>query len=511
MPARPAVAGLSKVIVTFSVMMATAMQSLDTTIANVALPKMQGSFSASQDQMGWVLTAYIVAAAITIPLTGWLANPLGKRKILLISVVSFTVASLFCGLAASLPQIVVFRLLQGMGGAALVPMSQAVLLDINEPKDYAKAMAMWAGAAQLGSIFGPALGGWLTETFDWRWVFYINLPIGAVAFLGLLTMRERHVATRTRFDAMGFATLSLAIGALQLLLDRGQLLDWFASPEICIEAIVAGLSLYIFVIHMFTAERPYLPPALFRDANYVASVMFFFMVGVVLFATLALLAPMLQQEFEYPVVLAGLVTAPRGVGTVLGMAIVGKLISWTDVRIVITLGLSITAFSLWQMTQYALEMGYWPVVFSGFTQGVGVALVFVPISTTAFVTLPQALRNQGAAFFSLMRNMGSSIGISVVLFMLVRNTQTAHASLTELLRLPAGDPTSMAIAAHVDPTAVRSLPAIDAALNRQAEFIAYMDDFRGMMVATLMMLPLVLVLRTGRSKPSGGAAHAVLD
>jgi DHA2 family multidrug resistance protein len=507
--ALPSGGPLGKLIITVSVMAATAMQSLDTTIANVALPDMQGSLSASQDQMGWVLTAYIVAAAITIPLTGWLSNPFGKRLILLSSVVLFTAASLLCGLATSLPQIVLFRLLQGIGGAALVPMSQAVLLDINEPKDYARVMALWAGAAQLGSILGPALGGWLTETFSWRWVFYINLPIGVVAFLGLLVMRDRHPRTRTPFDGMGFAALSIAVAALQLMLDRGQLLDWFASTEIRIEALVCIISLYVLVIHTLSAERPFVPPALFKDANYVASVMFFFMVGVVLFSTLALLAPMLQQQYDYPVVLAGLVTAPRGIGTVLGMAVVGRLISWTDVRVVITAGISITAFSLWQMTQYALDQTYWPVVWSGFTQGIGVALVFVPISTTAFATLPQALRNQGAAFFSLMRNLGSSIGISVVLFMLVRNTQTAHASLTELLRLPAGDPTSMAVAARVDPLAVQSLPAIDAEINRQAAFIAYMDDFRAMMIATLAILPLVLLLRTGGDKPAAG--HAVLD
>jgi DHA2 family multidrug resistance protein len=500
---------LSKLVITVSVMAATTMQALDNTIANVALPRMQGELSASQDQMGWVLTAYIVAAAITIPLTGWLANPLGKRKILLASIVMFTAASLACGLATSLPQIVMFRVIQGIGGAALVPLSQAVLLDINEPSDYAGAMALWAGAAQLGSIGGPALGGWLTEALSWRWVFYINLPIGALAFVGLLTLRETGARSRQRFDVMGFATLSLAVAALQLMLDRGQLLDWFSSKEIWVEFLVAVIGLYVFVVHMFTAERPFLNPALFKDANYVASILFIFIVGLVLFATLALIAPMLQDLYDYPVVLAGLVTAPRGVGTVIGMVVVGRLITWTNVRTVITAGLCTMAFSLWQMSHFALDMTYMPVVVSGLTQGIGIAFVFVPISTVAFTTLPLHLRNEGTALFSLMRNLGSSIGISIVLFMLVRNTQTMHASLTALVRLPPTDPVSAAIAAHVDPLATRSLPEIDAVLNHQAAFVAYIDDFKLMMVATLATLPLVLLLRAGRAAPSAG--HAVLD
>jgi DHA2 family multidrug resistance protein len=500
---------LSKLVITVSVMAATTMQSLDNTIANVALPRMQGELSASQDQMGWVLTAYIVAAAITIPLTGWLANPLGKRRILLGSIILFTAASLVCGAATSLPQIVLFRLIQGVGGAALVPLSQAVLLDINDPADYAGAMALWAGAAQLGSVGGPALGGWLTETLSWRWVFYINLPIGALAFLGLLTLREGRGQPAQRFDLMGFAALSLAVAALQLMLDRGQLLDWFSSREICVEALTAGLGLYVFVVHMFTAERPFLNPALFRDANYLASLIFIFVVGVVIFATLALLAPMLQQEFDYPVVLAGLVTAPRGVGTVVGMALVGRLIAWTDVRAVITAGLCIMALSLWQMSRFAPEMTWGPVVVSGLTQGVGVAFVFVPISTVAFITLPQHLRNEATALFSLMRNLGSSIGISVVLFMLVRNTQIVHASLTEVVRLAPADPASAAIAARVDPLAPHGLAQVDAVLDHQAAFVAYLDDFKLMMLSTLATLPLVLLLRAGRAGVGGG--HAVLD
>jgi DHA2 family multidrug resistance protein len=411
-------------------------------------------------------------------------------------------------MVTSLPQIVLARFLQGVGGAALVPLSQAVLFDINEPKDFPKAMAIWAGAAQIGSIGGPALGGWLTENFSWRWVFYINLPIGIIAFLGLLTLKERPLPPRTRFDFMGFATLSVAITALQLMLDRGQQLDWFSSKEIITEALIALAGFYVFVAHMFTAEKPFLNPHLFQDSNFVASTLFIFLIGIVLFATLALLPGLMQNEMNYPVLLTGLVTAPRGIGTVVGMMVVGRLLNLVDVRAVLAAGLAITAFSLWQMTKFSPDMSYVPLVTSGLMQGFGVALVYVPVSSTAFATLDPSLRNEGAALFSLMRNIGSSAGISVVFFMLTRNTQTMHASLAAVARTPSTDPTSLAIAARVDPAANHSLSAIDAVINHQAAFVAYIDDFKLMMVATLVTMPFVLLIRAGRTAPSG---HAVID
>lgn len=506
--AAPEKAKASRWIITAAVMAATTMQSLDSTITNVALPRMQGELSASQDQMGWVLTSYIVAAAIMIPLAGWLANAFGKRKVMLVSIVMFTLASLLCGIATTLPEIVLFRFLQGVGGAALVPLSQAVLFDINEPQDFPRAMAMWAGAAQIGSIGGPALGGYLTEHLSWRWVFFINLPIGVLALLGMLTLKERPLPPRSRFDFMGFAALSIAITALQLMLDRGQQLDWFSSREIITEAVIAIGAFYVFVVHMFTTDKPFLNPALFKDSNFLASTLFIFLIGIVMFATLALLPPLMQNLMDYPVVLTGLVTAPRGIGVVFGMIIVGRLMQVTNVRAVIAIGVLITAYSLWQMTQFSPDMTYMPMVLSGLSQGFGIALVYVPLSATAFSTLDPNLRNEGAALFSLMRNIGSSAGISVVLFMLTRNTQTMHASLAAMVRTPSTDPTSVQIAGRVNPYADHSLAAIDAAITHQAAFVAYLDDFKLMMVATLATLPFVLLLKGGRTAAKG---HAVLD
>ncbi|HSY06405.1 MAG TPA: DHA2 family efflux MFS transporter permease subunit [Steroidobacteraceae bacterium] len=495
-------------LITVAVMLATIMQALDTTIANVALPRVQGTLSATQDEMGWVLTSYIVAAAITIPLTGWLASRFGRRRVFLISIVVFTAASALCGLAESLAQIVLFRFLQGVGGAALVPLSQAVLFDINPPRNFGRAMAIWGIGVTLGPILGPALGGWLTESYSWRWVFFINLPIGALAYFVLLaTLPENRSARPSQFDFFGFTTLSLGIASLQLLLDRGQLLDWFSSHEIIAEALVSGLAFYLFIVHMFSSSRPFLEPALFKDRNFVASSVFILMIGVVLFATLALLPPMLQNQLQYPVILTGLVTAPRGFGTLLGMIIVGRLISHFDGRAIMAVGLALTAYSLWEMTQFSLYMGTGPIVISGILQGIGVGLVYVPLSTVAFTTLPSSLRNEGTALFNLLRNVGSSVGISVVMFLLTQNIQRVHASLAEHIT-PfnlAGNPA--ASAAHVDVSTPGGLLALNALINDQSAMIGYLDDFKLMMVLTLLTIPFLLMIRN--AKPDAAAPPPV--
>jgi len=291
----PEAAAPNRAMITGCVMLATIMQALDTTIANVALPYMQGSVSASQDQINWVLTSYIVAAAIMTPPTGWLAGRFGRKRLFLASVVGFTIASVLCGLAESLSQIVLFRLLQGVFGAALVPLSQAVLLDTWPRDKQGSAMAMWGIGVTVGPILGPTLGGWLTDHYSWRWVFYINVPFGILAFLGITTfLSETRRSISGRFDWFGFSMLSLCVGALQLMLDRGELLDWFDSPEIIAEAVLSGLGLYLFIVHTATAERPFVTPALFRDRNFSTGLIFIFALGIILYASLALLSPFLQ-------------------------------------------------------------------------------------------------------------------------------------------------------------------------------------------------------------------------
>jgi DHA2 family multidrug resistance protein len=491
-----------RTLITVSLMMASVMQVLDNTIANVALPHIQGSLSATQDQMAWVLTSYIVAAAIATPLAGWLASRFGRKRVVLFSLAGFTLASMTCGLAQSLTQMVVARLLQGACGAALVPMSQAVMLDINPPENHAKAMSLWVTGVTLGPIIGPALGGWLTDDYNWRWVFYINVPFGILAFLGTLTTMPESTIKRSPFDFFGFATLSLAVGALQITLDRGQLKDWFNSPEICIEAAICAVSLYLFVVHMITSRKTrFLDPDLFKDGNFLTGCAFMSTVGLVLFATLALLPPLLQDLMNYPVMTTGLATAPRGLGTLLAMLIVARLAKVMEARWIIGAGLAMTALSAWQMTRFSLQMDVSTVVWSGLAQGVGTGLVYVPLASAAFATLRPALRNEGAAFFSLARNLGSSMGISIVETLLTRNTQIAHASLAEhvspfnaVMRalLPIGVP------------GARELAALNGQVTLQATMIAYLDDFKLMFWLCLAAIPMVLFLR--KAPRQGGSS-----
>jgi DHA2 family multidrug resistance protein len=488
--------GPRRALITVSVMLASIMSSLDTTIANVALPRIQGSVSATQDQMAWVLTSYIVAAAIMTPLSGWLTGQIGRNRVFLYSIAGFTVTSMLCGVAQSLPQIVLARLLQGLCGAALVPLSQAVLLDINPPAHHARAMAVWVMGVTLGPIIGPALGGWLTENYNWRWVFYINVPFGILAFLGILSFLPEAAIRKSRFDFFGFSTLSVAIASFQIMLDRGQLKDWFSSTEIWTEAIVAAVAFYWFVIHMLTTtERRFVSPALFKDRNFVTGNLFIFIVGAVLFATLALLPPLLQELLNYPVVTTGLVTAPRGAGTLAAMFIVGRLMGKVDVRLIIGTGFTMAAVSSWQMTGFDVQMDSTTVVWSGVLQGLGTGFVYVPLAAATFATLTPTLRNEGTAIFSLTRNLGSSIGISVVNTLLTRNTQIMHATLGE--HVSRYSPLLRAQMPGDGSPSLRTLAGLNATVTEQAAMIAYNNDFKLMMVLSLAAIPLVFLLRKG--------------
>src|SRR5215471_7760690 len=390
---------INRAAITASIMLATFMQGVDTTITNVALPHMQGSFSASQDQIAWVVTSYIVAAAIMTPLTGWLAGRFGIKYVFLISVAGFTVASALCGAAQTLAELVIFRLLQGLCGAALVPLSQAVLFQINPPERHAKAMAIWGMGVILGPIIGPALGGYLTDIYNWRWVFYINLPFGVLASAGIfLFIRETRHGHREPFDFFGFMTLSIAIGALQMLLDRGELKDWFGSYEIWIEAIIAALALYLFIVHTVTAtDRSFLNRELLKDKNCMIGTVLMFLIGMPLYGTMTLLPLMLQNLMNYPVMTTGLVTAPRGIGTMIAMILCARLIGRVDTRLVIFTGLAVTALALWQMTGFTMQMGMGPIIVSGLLQGFGLGFVFTPLSTITFSTLPRNILTQGTA------------------------------------------------------------------------------------------------------------------
>jgi DHA2 family multidrug resistance protein len=500
---RPA-AAQHRGLVTISIMLATIMQALDTSIANVALPHMQGSLSAAQDQVAWVLTSYIVAAAIATPLTGWLAGRYGRKRLFLASIAGFTVASLLCGVAQSLTEIVSYRLLQGVFGAALIPLSQAILLDINPRERHGAAMAVWGAGIMVAPILGPTLGGWLTDAYNWRWVFLINLPVGVLAFAGVSTFVAETPTHRERpFDLFGFAMLSLGIGALQLILDRGQQNDWWGSTETWVELILCICGFWVFVVHSATAEHPFVNLAMFKDWNFLAGCILMFLIGALLYGTIALFPPMMQDLLGYPVVTTGNVLAPRGIGTLVAMAVVGRLSGKIDPRIILLIGFTLTTYSLWLMTHYSLEMGIWTVVSATIIQGFGLGLVWVPLSVVSFATLPVNLRTEASAFSSLVRNIGGSLGISIGETVLVTNFQTNHAWIAEhanpynpMLQLPN-------IQKTWDLHTLHGLASLNAEITRQAEMIAYIDVFKLLMVLTIAIVPLLLLLRVRRSVRSG--------
>jgi MFS transporter, DHA2 family, multidrug resistance protein len=496
--------GIHRAAITVCVILATIMQALDTTIANIALPYIQGSVSASQDQINWVLTSYIVAAAIMTPPTGFLAGRFGRKRLFLVAVAGFTVASMLCGMAQSLAQIVLFRILQGMFGASLVPLSQSVLLDVYPKERQGFAMAMWGIAVMVGPVLGPVLGGWLTENYTWRWVFYINLPIGALTFLGIVTfLPETEQNARAKLDWFGFGTLSLAIGALQVLLDRGEQLDWFGSGEIWIEAIVAASAFYLFLVHTFTADQPFVRPALFRDRNFAAGVLFIFIVGVTYLASLALLTPYLQSLMNYPIVTAGLVMGPRGIGTMGAMLIVGRLVGRVDTRFLLAFGLGLTAWSFYQMTGWTPDVSQTTIIVNGLVQGAGLGFLFVPLSTVTLGTLPPEQRTEGAGLYNLSRNIGSSVGISLVTSLLTENTQANHADIAQHVSAVNRVFESPTIAQFWNPFTDAGRAALDAMITRQAQIIAYIDDFKLLMIATLIVIPLLIVFK----KASDGAGE----
>ncbi|MDP9011349.1 MAG: DHA2 family efflux MFS transporter permease subunit [Pseudomonadota bacterium] len=506
---------LNRRMITLSIMIATVMQTLDSTIANVALPHMQGALSASQDQIAWVLTAYIVAAAIATPLTGWVVDRFGQKNVFLTSVIGFTVASALCGLSESLAQIVAARLLQGVFGAALVPMSQMVLMDINPPDKQGRAMAVWGMGVMVGPILGPTLGGWLTDSYDWRWVFFINIPVGAMATYGIWRyIRPVPATRRMQFDAFGFATLSLAIGALQMLLDRGEQNDWFSSVETWIEAVAMGVALTYFIAHtaLTPAEKSFFDYRLLKNANYVSGLLFVFIVGLVMYATRALTPTMLEGLLNYPVATTGLVTAPSGLGTMLAMMVAGRILGRIDLRLILLAGFATTAVALWRMTGYSLDLSQSDIVWPGVIQGIGLGLVFVPLSAATFATLSPAMRAPGTAIFSLIRNIGSSIGISLVQTLLTRNTVTVHARLVEHITQANPAWNNPAVASAYDPTRPASAAALDALITQQSSMIAYVDDFQLMLYLTLAVLPLLLFIRTPpRANARAGETHAVIE
>jgi DHA2 family multidrug resistance protein len=503
----PAMSPLFRLVVTICTMLAVVMQGVDTTIANVALPYMQGAMSASQEQIDWVLTSYIVAAAIMTAPTGYLAGRFGRTRMFVTATGGFTIASVLCGMAQSLDQVVLFRVLQGIFGAGLIPLSQVVLTDIYPPEDRGAAMGVWTMGVMMGPIIGPTLGGYLTAHYSWRSVFYVNVPFGLAAALGmLLCLPESGVRRNLKLDWLGFASLSLAVGMFQTVLDRGETLDWFSSKEIILETFLGAIGFYIFMVQFMFGPKPFITPRLFADVNFVVGIIFIFLVSSTLYATLSLLAPYVQDLMNYPVSTAGLVLAPRGVGSMISAFICGRAIKTVGTRNMAAIGFVIACYAEYCMIYWTPDVSVATIVIVGFIQGIGITFITVPISTIIYATLPAELRTEGSGVFNLFRTMGGAIGISVSSALLEINSQINHADISGAVTpfnrgLASGAPVQF-----WNPLHPGGAMALNSEITRQGTIIAYSDDFKLMLFLTLITMPVLLLIRAPAKRKSAEAA-----
>jgi DHA2 family multidrug resistance protein len=482
------VTGLSAVVV-----------MLDITVVNVALPHVEGSLNATREQATWVLTAYVIAMAITTPLIGWVAERIGRRMLFTASMAGFTVASVACGLATSLPELIAFRVLQGVFAAAVGPLAQAILLDVTPREQHGRAMAIWAMATMLGPTLGPPLGGWLTDQFSWRWCFLINLPLGAIAVVGAWAcIRDASGVVRRRLDILGYLALALAVAAFQLLLDRGPGREWYASQETWIWTGLAALGFYWFVAHSLTIDKPLFSPALAKDRNYVTASLLSFVICLLLFSSVTLVPPILQELFGYPAFDSGLSLIPRGVATILSAFVVGRLMGKVDSRLIVLSGLMFTAVGLYMMAGISPQADNRLIMTSSFIQGLGQGTFFVPVSTFAFATLAPTLRTEAAAALGLFRNLGTSMGVSLVAMVYSAGTYRSQSRIGDSVSPEAMAARALELGGAVAPGSEADLLAVARELSRQADLVAYVNTFHFMILLCALAAPLLLLLRTRR-------------
>jgi DHA2 family multidrug resistance protein len=496
-PAAPDVALLpvdNPWLLAVGIMTATLLQILDTTIANVAIPHMQAALGTTPDEISWVLTSYIVASAVALPMTGWLADRVGSRPLFLWSVVGFIITSMLCGVAQNLEQMVLFRGLQGIAGAFISPLSQAAMIDTNPPSKHAKVIAVWGMGVMVGPILGPIVGGWLTENWNWRAVFYVNLPMGLVALTILYFGLPNRPAKRRPFDTFGFSCVAIMLASIQLLLDRGNQIDWFASVETWIYCGLAISALWMAVLHFRVASNPLFHRSIFTNASFLTATFLMFVMGIVMFAAMVLLPPMLQHLFGYDVLTTGFVLMPRGVGVLASMQVTALLMrkgvrsNW-----LVAAGFAVVCLSCFQMAGWSLAVDQRQIVTTGFIQGLGMGLAFIPLNTMAFANLPPMLRTEGSSVFNLSRSMGSSIGISLVTTLLARNVQVNHEVLGAHVTGQALSAFDLSTIDRYQGLGAAMLYAVDAEVNRQAAMIAYVDDFLAMAILSLVAIPLVIL------------------
>ena len=506
-------------IVAIAVMFATFMEVLDTTVVNVSLPHIASSLAATTEEATWALTSYLVANAIILPMTGWLAATFGRKRLLLLSITGFTLASFLCGIAPTLASLVVFRIIQGATGGALQPLSQAVLLESFKPEDRGRAMGFWGLGIVVAPILGPVVGGWLTENYSWRWVFYINLPVGIASIImtRLFVFDPPYLRKESKgIDYWGMGMLVVGIGSLQYVLDKGQQDDWFNSAAITLLAVVAAVTLVALVIHQLVSKNPIIDLRIFKDRTYAVGVFLMTVVGFVLYGSLVLLPVMLQSLLRYSSLEAGKAMAPRGIGSLIMMPLVGYLTGLIDPRKLLVCGLTVGGITLLWLGQLNLQAGYWDIFWPQFLQGAGMALLFVPLTTVAMATITPERMGYATSLFNLMRNIGGSIGIAITGTLLQRQRQTVGATLGEHITIY--DPTTQRmllqiknglIAAGVDTVTAtqRSYAILHGMLLQQASMVSFVMVFRMLGILFLAMIPLVAIMKRPKGRSAAVGAH----
>jgi MFS transporter, DHA2 family, multidrug resistance protein len=507
-------------IVAIAVMFATFMEVLDTTVVNVSLPHIASSMSATTDEATWALTSYLVANAIILPMTGWLAGRFGRKNLLMLSTTGFTLASFLCGIAPNLASLVVFRIIQGATGGALQPLSQAVLLETFKPEERGRAMGFWGIGIVVAPILGPVVGGWLTENYSWRWVFYINLPVGIVALLmtRMFVFDPPYLRQRVSqgIDYWGMGLLIVGIGALQFVLDKGQQEDWFESNLITTLAIMSAVALVALIIYELRTAHPIVDLRLFKDRSYSVGVFLMTVVGFALYGSLVLLPIMLQTLFGYSSLGAGEAMAPRGVGSLIMMPIVGVLTAYIDPRKLLAVGLLVGGWTMLWLGNLNLDAGYWDFVWPQALQGLGMSLLFVPLTTVSMATIAPERMGYATSLFNLMRNIGGGIGIAVTGTILARRRQAFGALLGEHVSI--FDPTTNQVLAQLkaaflartgDAVAAtnQAYVALYAMVQRQAAMVSFVMIFRMLGILFLVMIPLVLLMKKPKGRVEAPAAH----
>ncbi len=511
--------GINPWWIAVAVMLSTFMEVLDTTVVNVSLPHIAGSLSATTDEATWTLTSYLVSNAIILPMTGWLSNYFGRKRMLMMSVIGFTIASFFCGLAPSLGFLIFFRIVQGACGGGLQPISQAILLESFPPEDRGKAMGFWGLGIVVAPMLGPVLGGWLTDSYSWRWVFYINVPIGIASILltKMFVFDPSYIKrSAAKVDSWGIGMLAVWIASLQIVLDKGQEKDWFGTTWITVLVVVAFVLCLGFIIRELRARDPVVNLRVFKDRNYSIGVFMMALMGVGLYGSVVLIPLILQTLLGYPPLRAGIAMAPRGIGSFIAMPIVGMIMMKVDSRKLLVAGVVICGATLVMLSRLNLSAGYWEFFWPQMLMGLSLGLLFVPLTTISMASIPKENMGNATSLFNLVRNLGGSIGIAAVSTLQTRKTQTntqilgGHVTPYDAAaRMQFGAMRQAFIAHGSDPVQAtnQARAALFGMVQRQASMISYNSVFMLLGLMFLIMLPFVFLMKKAKPKDGPIAMH----